>query len=110
MRSVEFDSFYFSLPERIQEKINYALNIIAEIRVVNKKIVKKLAGTDFYELRVSFANEYRIIIFTIDNDNFIEAQRILLLNGFVKKSTKDYKRELNKAIRILNNLNDETEY
>ena len=80
------------------------MNIIAEIKVVNTKLVKKLVDTDFYELRVSVGNEYRVILFTIDHENFIEAEQIILLNGFMKKSTKDYKRELEKAQQILNNL------
>lgn len=103
-RSKEFDEFYTSLPSNIQEKVKYALNIIAEIKVVNKKLVKKLTGTIFYELRISQGNEYRIILFAIDNENFIEAKQIILLNGFIKKSTKDYKKEINKAVQILNDL------
>ena len=31
----------------------------------------------------------------------MEAEEILLLNGFMKKSTKDYKAEIEKAERIL---------
>ena len=34
----------------------------------------------------------------------IEAEQILLLNGFMKKSTKDYKKEIQKAEQILNSL------
>lgn len=41
---------------------------------------------------------------TIDHENFIEAEQILLLNGFIKKSTKDYKKEIQKAEHILNSL------
>ena len=80
------------------------MNVLAEIRVVNTKLVKKLVDTDFYELRISVGNEYRVILFTIDHENLIEAEQILLLNGFIKKSTKDYKKEIEKAQRILNNL------
>ncbi len=80
------------------------MNVIAEIKVVNTKLVKKLVDTDFYELRISVGNEYRVILFTIDHENFIEAEQIILLNGFMKKSTKDYKRELEKAQQILNKL------
>lgn len=104
MRSAEFDEFYNSLPENVQNKVKYALNIIAEVKVVNTKLVKKLVETDFYELRISVGNEYRVILFTIDQENFVEAEQILLLNGFMKKSTKDYKKELQKAQRILNSL------
>lgn len=45
-----------------------------------------------------------IILFTIDRENFIKAEQILLLNGFMKKSTKDYKKEIQKAEQILNSL------
>ena len=80
------------------------MNIIAEVKVVNTKLIKKLVDTEFYELRISVGNEYRVILFTIDRENFIEASQILLLNGFMKKSTKDYKRELQRAEQILNGL------
>ncbi len=80
------------------------MNALAEIKVVNIKLVKKLVDTDFYELRISVGNEYRVILFTIDHENLIEAEQVLLLNGFIKKSTKDYKREIEKAQHILNNL------
>lgn len=103
-RSMEFEVFYNSLSVNVKEKIKYALNVITEIRIVNVKLVKKLINTEFYELRVSVDNEYRIVIFAIDNDNFAESEQIVLLNGFVKKSTKDYKREINKARRILKSL------
>lgn len=104
IRSTEFDEFYNSLPQSVQSKVKYAMNILAEIKVVNTKLVKKLVDTDFYELRISVGNEYRVILFTIDHENLIEATQILLLNGFIKKSTKDYKKEIDKALQILNNL------
>ncbi|MCF0207836.1 MAG: type II toxin-antitoxin system RelE/ParE family toxin [Bacteroidaceae bacterium] len=104
LRSDDFNEFYEDLPSSVQKKIDYALNVISEIKVVNKKLVKNLIGTDFYELRISVNNEYRVIIFTIDHDSFIEAEQILLLNGFMKKSTKDYKKEIAKAEAIINKL------
>ena len=104
IRSAEFDEFYNSLPANVQNKVKYAMNVIAEIKVVNTKLVKKLIDTDFYELRISVGNEYRVILFTIDHENFIEAEQLLLLNGFMKKSTKDYKKEIEKAEQILNSL------
>ena len=42
-------------------------------------------------MRVSVnTNEYRTILFAVDNDNIILSKKVLLLNGFLKKSTKDY--------------------
>ena len=104
IRTSCFDEFYNSLPLGVKTKVNYALNVIAEIKIVNAKLVKKLVDTDFYELRISTGNEYRIILFTIDSDNFIEAEQVLLLNGFLKKSTKDYKREIKRAEQIIKAL------
>ena len=104
IRTKDFDDFYNSLPSNIQNKVKYAMNVIADVKVVNTKLVKKLIDTDFYELRISVGNEYRVILFTIDHENFIEAEQILLLNGFIKKSTKDYKKEIQKAEQILNSL------
>ena len=104
IRSAEFDEFYNSLPANVQNKVKYAMNIIADIKVVNTKLVKKLVDTYFYELRISMGNEYRVILFSIDHENFIEAEQILLLNGFIKKSTKDYKKEIQIAEQILNSL------
>ena len=63
-----------------------------------------IRSAEFDELRISVGNEYRVILFTIDHENFIEAERLLLLNGFMKKSTKDYKKEIQKAEHILNSL------
>lgn len=64
IRSIEFDEFYNSLPVNVQNKVQYTLNIIAEVKFVHTKLVKKLVDTDFYELRISVGNEYRVVLFT----------------------------------------------
>lgn len=43
---------------------------------------------------------------SIDEENFIEANEILLLNGFLKKSTKDYKPQLKKAEEMIKGLSE----
>ena len=101
VRSRAFDAFYEALSPAVQRKVQYALNILAEVRVVHTKLVKKLVDTDFYELRISVGNEYRVILFAIDHENLIEAGQILLLNGFMKKSSKDYKQQIEKAKQLL---------
>ncbi len=107
IRSREFDAFFEWLPSNVQEKVLYALSVIADIKVVSTKLVKKPVDTEFYELRISMNNEYRVIVLAIDSDSFIESGQVLLLNGFVKKSTKDYRREVDKARRIVNLLETE---
>ena len=70
--------------------------------VVNKKFVKNLEGTEFYEARVSVGNnEYRTIIFAIESLSFMESKRVLFLNSFLKKSTKQYKGEIEIARQII---------
>lgn len=105
IRTPEFDEFYNSLDDKIQAKIDHALVVLDTIRVINTKLVKKLSGTQFYELRISAQNEYRVILLCCDNDNFINATNILFLNGFMKKSTKDYNKQIKIAESIIENLN-----
>ena len=105
-RTEAFEEFYNSVEENVREKIDYALTLIAQIKVVSTKFIKKLGGTDFYEMRVSVNKEYRIIIFSIDKENFIEAKEILLLNGFMKKTIKDYKPKIKRAEAIIKRLSE----
>lgn len=102
--SPAFKEFEQSANPRTREKLRYAISILETVCPVPVKFVKKLVGTDFFELRVSVDNEIRVILFAVDNDNINLATNIILLNGFVKKSTKDYDKEITKAINILRNL------
>ncbi|MBQ6310010.1 MAG: type II toxin-antitoxin system RelE/ParE family toxin [Bacteroidales bacterium] len=103
-RSAEFDEFYSLVDSKVQDKIDYVVHMITTIAVVNAKFVKKLIDTPFYELRISVENEYRIILFTMDKASFIEAKEVYLLNGFLKKSTKDYYKQIDIADKILRRL------
>lgn len=60
-----------------------------------------------YELRIKVDNEYRIITYTIDHENINEAENILLISAFMKKSTKDYNKEIEKALKILDQWTEE---
>ena len=44
---------------------------------------------------------YRTVLFAIDSDNFVKATEIYLLNSFLKKSTKDYKKQIEIAKKIM---------
>ena len=106
--SDEFNEFYESLDSRTKEKYDYALNIIRSQYVVNNKFVKSLETSNFYELRISVGhNEYRSIIIAIDHDNFIQSRRILLLNSFLKKDSKQYKAEIKQAENLLKKYTEE---
>lgn len=101
----EFKSFLDALPKQIQDKFRYVLDIIINVYLLPVKFVKHLSGTDLYELRVSVGpNEYRTILFAVDRPNIIEAKQVIFLNGFLKKSTKDYKKQIETAQKILKRL------
>lgn len=105
----EFEEFYNSVSQKVRDKIDYVLYIVRTQYVVNEKFIKKLEDTIFYEMRISIGfNEYRTILFSVNADNIIQATEILLLNSFLKKDTKDYKKAIQKAQKILNNLEYET--
>lgn len=105
IRTPEFDTFWVSLPPKVQTKFTYVMNVVATVYNVSTKFVKRLENTVLYEMRVSVGNnEYRTILFAIDHENVIEAKKILLLNGFMKKNTKDYRKQIEIAIAILNKL------
>lgn len=102
--SPEYAEFVRGASPRTREKLRYAVAILETVPLIPAKFVKKLVNTDFYELRVSVDNEVRVILFAADNDNINLATSVVLLNGFVKKGTKDYDREITKAINILRRL------
>ena len=100
--SPEFEEYFASIDEQLRKKYEYALEIVQTQYVVNTKVIKKLENTEFYELRISInSNEYRTILLAVDHNNFIQSQTVLLLNSFLKKSTKQYKAEVKKAENIV---------
>lgn len=100
--SDEFWTFYNNQSDKVKQKFDYVLEIIMNERVITTKFVKHLENSDLYEMRVSVGvNEYRTILFAIDHDNIIESKTIFVLNAFLKKSTKDYRKQIEIATKIL---------
>lgn len=93
--------FIDSQGERISKKFFQLIEVIEEVKIVHTNFIKKLVNTDFYELRIKAGNEIRIIIFSIDHSNFSECSKAVCLNGFQKKSTKDYKKAIKQAEKLL---------
>lgn len=100
--SEEFKQFFNGLDNRTREKYIWTIQITETVQILPTKYVKKLEGTEFYEMRVSVGyNEYRTVLFAIDSDNFVKATEIYLLNSFMKKSNKDYKKQIEIAKKIM---------
>ncbi len=87
--------------ERVQHKFKYLLQVLEGHKIIHTSFVEKLTNTKYYELKIKAENQIRVIIFTIDNENFNESNQIILLNGFLKRTNKDYKRAIKIADRLL---------
>ncbi|MDD5988971.1 MAG: type II toxin-antitoxin system RelE/ParE family toxin [Bacteroidales bacterium] len=100
--SEEFWEFYSLQSEIVKKKFEYVFGIVRKEKVITTKFIKRLVDTDLYEMRVSVGtNEYRTVLFAINHSNLMLASKILVLNAFLKKSSKDYNKEIKKAIKIL---------
>lgn len=107
--SEEFWTFYNKQQDRAKHKFDYVISIIQTEELITTKFVKHLKNTDLYEMRISVGtNEYRTVLFAMDNDNIILARNILVLNAFLKKSEKDYKKQVEIAKNILGGYTNDT--
>ncbi len=93
-----FINFYKSQDSKIQEKIEYVLDLLRFERQVPKKFYKLLENTDgIREIRVITAfKSIRILCFQD------EGSLVVLTNCFLKKTQKTPKKEIQKAEKLRN--------
>lgn len=91
-----FVDFMSVLTKPVRKKIYWTINLIETMPRVSEKYLKKLDGTDgLYEIRIEFGGDiFRIFCF------FDDGKLIILLNGFIKKSQKTPRREVERALRL----------
>ena len=107
LKTEEYEQYFQTLDIRTQMKYDYAIELMQTQKIVSDKFVKKIQNTEFYEVRVSVGtNEYRTMLVATDNPNFMEATQVVLLNSFLKKDSKQYKREIEKARTIIATLEE----
>lgn len=85
--------FLDSLSGKVAQKIAWVLSLLEDLDVVPSSYFKKLVGTEeIWECRIQFgSNAYRIFCFFADNSV------VVLTHGFIKKSQKTPKSEIEKA-------------
>jgi len=98
-----FLDFYEQQTDNVQVKIEWTLKLIKVTQHVPEKFFKHLEGTKgLYEIRVEVgSNIFRIFSF------FDEGNLIVIGNGFVKKTQKTPKSEIEKALRIMEEYKNE---
>ena len=91
-----FLDFYQDQTNDVQRKIEWTLNLLRTIDRVPKKYFDHMTGTDgLFEVRVELGgNIFRIFAF------FDKGNLVVLGNGFQKKSKKTPKTEIEKALKI----------
>jgi len=93
-----FETFLLEQNQKVQDKIFKVIEIIETYERVPSNYLKAITGTNgLYEARIKLAsNIWRVFCF------FYEGKLVILLNGFAKKSQKTPKKEIDKAIRLMN--------
>ena len=88
--------FFGSLKPEVQKKINWVLELIATVERVPEKYFKYMTNSNgIFEVRVEYSsNIYRVFCF------FDKGNLIILVNGFLKKTQKTPKRELELAEKL----------
>mgnify|MGYP000355488439 FL=1 len=87
--------FLNSLDPKVKDKVIY--NIDKSRYVLDKDLFKKLGDSDIWEFRTKYQNiSYRLLAFW-DNRN---SSIVIATHGFVKKTQKTPKREIERAERI----------
>lgn len=91
-----FLEFYHNQEEKVQEKIEFVLDMVRHERRVPKKFFKQLQNTDgIYEIRViTTFKSIRILCF-LDKGNLV-----VLTNSFIKKTQKTPRKEIRKAEKL----------
>jgi len=91
-----FQDFFLKQRDKIKDKIIWTFDLIEEIQRVPETYLKHIENTDgLYEIRIQSGNDiFRIFCF------FDQGQLVVLANGFQKKTQKTPKQEIEKALKI----------
>jgi len=95
--------YYASLNPEGKKKFNWTLQLISEIERVPEKYFSHLTGSSgLFEIRVEVgSNIFRVFSF------FDEGKLVVLVNGFIKKTTKTPMNEIDLAEKLKKQYFDE---
>lgn len=89
-----FQEFMQTLNEKVQRKVDYALQLLKNQERLSTKFVKAIKE-GLFELRIEYeSNIYRVFFI------FDDGQIVVLFNGFQKKTQNTPKQEIEKALKI----------
>lgn len=98
-----FINFYEKQPDAVQVKIEWTLKLIEITQRVPIKYFKHIEGTKgLYEIRVEVGNNIFRIFSFFDKGNIV-----VLGNAFQKKTLKTPKEEIEKALKVMKEYQDD---
>ena len=91
-----FQVFFDKQSKKVKAKIVWTFNLIEDLQRVPETYLKYIENTDgLYEIRVQLGSDiFRIFCF------FDQGRLVILVNGFQKKTKKTPKKEIELAIKI----------
>ncbi len=100
-----FEDFFKEQTTKVQDKIIKILDIIEHIDRIPSSYLKYIEGTNgLFEIRVQLGNNiFRVFCFFDGN------RLVVLLTGFQKKTQKTPKNEIEKAVKLMCEYNNEKE-
>ncbi|PJJ09696.1 phage derived Gp49-like protein DUF891 [Flavobacterium sp. 1] len=98
-----FEEFFEKQREKVKAKIIWTLELIQELDRIPETYLKHIENTDgLFEIRIQQGSYiFRIFCF------FDQGQLIILTNGFQKKTQKTPKKEIEKALKIKQDYENE---
>jgi phage-related protein len=92
-----FSEFLKKQPVKVQNKIFKIIEAIETLERIPGNYLKFLVGTNgLYEARIQLGSDiWRVFCF------FDDGKLVILLNGFIKKTQKTPKTEINKALQLM---------
>ena len=100
-----FEEFFVRQRQKVRDKIIWTFNLIENLPRIPELYFNHVENTEgLYEIRVQMGSDiYRIFCF------FDQGQLVVIANGFQKKSQKTPKQEIEIAIKIKGEYEDEKE-
>jgi phage-related protein len=91
-----FQEFFSKQRNKVKDKIIWTFDLIEDLQKVPEVYLKHLENTDgLFEIRVQQGSDiFRIFCF------FDQGQLVILTNGFQKKTQKTPKKEIERALKI----------
>ena len=98
-----FEKFFLKQRKKVKDKIVWTIELVEDLEIVPERYLKHIESTTgLYKMRVRVGRDSIRIFCFFDRDKLV-----ILINGFQKKTQKIPQREIEKALKIMEEYKDE---